>query len=208
VRGDVDFYDRDAWYAGVSVGMFLCPKSVFRPYEPPRAAPPPPPPPPPAPEPMPAAEPVPDPDPDTDSDGVLNEADECPNTAAGAAVDRRGCVVQAEIKLPDVRFESNSDRLRPGAEGTLNDAADTLMRNPGLLTEVAGYTDSRGDANYNRGLSERRAKTVRDYLIDRGVDSNRLTWRGYGESSPIADNETAEGRERNRRVLLRILERS
>ena len=115
--------------------------------------------------------------------------------------------MQAEIQLPDVRFESNSDRLRPGAESTLNDAADTLMRNPGLRTEVAGYTDSRGDANYNRGLSERRAKTVRDYLINRGVDASNLSWRGYGEASPIADNETAEGRDLNRRVVLIILER-
>ena len=105
------------------------------------------------------------------------------------------------------RFETNSDRLRPGAERTLNDAADTLIRNPNLLTEVAGYTDSRGDANYNRGLSERRAKTVRDYLINHGVDANQLTWRGYGESNPIANNETAEGREQNRRVVLRILKR-
>ena len=147
------------------------------------------------------------PDPDLDGDGVLNEVDDCPDTAAGAAVDRRGCVLQAEIQLPDVRFETNSDRLKPGAENTLNEAADTLMRNPGLLTEVAGFTDSRGDANYNRGLSERRAKTVRDYLINRGVDASRLSWRGYGESNPIDDNETAEGRERNRRVVLRILER-
>ncbi len=155
--------------------------------------------------PEPAAEPV--PDPDTDGDGVLNEVDECPDSEPGAAVDSRGCIVQAEIQLPDVRFETNSDRLRPGAERTLNNAADTLIRNPGLLTEVAGYTDSRGDANYNRGLSERRAKTVRDYLLERGVDANQLTWRGHGESNPIADNETAAGREINRRVVLIILER-
>ena len=199
LRGDADFYDRDAWYAGISVGLHFGPKAESRPY----AAPPPPEPPP---MPEPAAEPV--PDPDTDGDGVLNELDGCPGSEAGAAVDSRGCVVQAAIQLPDVRFETNSDRLRPGAESTLNDAAATLIRNPGLLTEVAGYTDSRGDANYNRGLSERRAKTVRDYLIDRGVDANQLTWRGYGESNPIADNETAEGREINRRVVLIILERS
>jgi outer membrane protein OmpA-like peptidoglycan-associated protein len=204
LRADVDFYDRDAWYAGVSVGMFFGPKSVFRPYEPPPAAPPPPPPKP-VPEPAPAPEPM--PDPDEDGDGVLNEVDECPNTMPGVIVDARGCEIPTEIQLPDVRFETNSDRLRPGAERTLNDAADTLMRNPGLQTEVAGYTDSRGDENYNRGLSERRAKTVRDYLIDRGVDANSLSWRGYGEANPIADNETAEGRELNRRVILRILER-
>lgn len=201
LRGDVDFYDRDAWYAGVSVGLFFGPKPDSRPYVAPAPAPKP------APVPEPAPPPKPLPNPDTDGDGVLNERDQCPNTPAGASVDGRGCELKAEIRLPDVRFETNSDRLRPGAERTLNDAADTLIRNPNLLTEVAGYTDSQGDANYNRGLSERRAKTVRDYLINRGVNANKLTWRGYGENNPIADNETAEGREQNRRVVLRILER-
>ena len=90
---------------------------------------------------------------------------------------------------------------------TLADAAATLIRNPGLVTEVAGYTDDRGNAEYNRGLSERRAKTVRDYLIDQGVDASQLTWRGHGENDPVADNDTPEGREMNRRVVLRILER-
>ena len=201
LRGDVDFYDRDAWYAGVSVGLFFGSKPDSRPYVAPAPAPKP------APVPEPAPPPKPLPDPDTDGDGVLNERDQCPNTRAGASVDGRGCELKAEIRLPDVRFETNSDRLRPGAERTLNDAADTLIRNPNLLTEVAGYTDSQGDASYNRGLSERRAKTVRDYLINRGVNANKLTWRGYGESNPIADNGTAEGREQNRRVVLRILER-
>ena len=65
----------------------------------------------------------------------------------------------------------------------------------------------KGAAAYNEGLSERRAKTVHDYLIDLGIAEDRLTWRGYGESSPIADNETAEGRQQNRRVVLRILSR-
>ncbi|MBU2676109.1 MAG: OmpA family protein, partial [Gammaproteobacteria bacterium] len=159
----------------------------------------------PAPAPRPAPKPL--PNPDIDDDGILNDRDQCPGTAPGVVVDFRGCEVRANIQLPNVRFETNSDRLRPGAERELADAAQTLIRNPGLLTEVAGYTDSRGDAAYNRGLSERRAKTVRDYLMDRGVDANQLTWRGYGASNPIATNETAEGRERNRRVVLRIIER-
>ena len=72
---------------------------------------------------------------------------------------------------------------------------------------VAGYTDDRGNEDYNRGLSERRAKTVRDFNINGGVDAERLSWRGYGESEPIADNGTAEGRFLNRRVVLRITTR-
>ena len=159
------------------------------------------------PEPEPAPEPAPValPDPDSDGDGVLNVADECPDTDAGTVVDQRGCAVPTEIALPDVRFETNSDRLRSVAVASLNDAAAMLTRNPGLRAEVAGYTDNRGAAEYNRGLSERRAKTVRDYLIERGVDASQMTWRGYGEIDPIADNDTAAGRERNRRVVLKIL---
>jgi len=76
-----------------------------------------------------------------------------------------------------------------------------------LIVEVAGYTDSVGDADYNRGLSERRAKTVRDYLLTLDVDAKRLSWQGYGELEPVADNSTAQGRELNRRVVLRIVGR-
>lgn len=90
-------------------------------------------------------------------------------------------------------------------EGATNTqvAADSDRSNSTVLCVDAGSTTE----EYNRGLSERRAKTVRDYLINRGVDANQLSWRGYGETDPIADNETAEGRELNRRVVLRILER-
>ena len=144
---------------------------------------------------------------DGDGDGVMDADDQCKSTPPGAAVDSRGCEIIVAIDLPDVRFETNSDRLRSGAEQSLNDAAATLIRNPNLKTEVAGHTDDRGDAETNRGLSERRAKTVRDYLISRGVPTAQLSWRGYGEIAPIADNETAEGREQNRRVVLQILQR-
>ena len=81
------------------------------------------------------------------------------------------------------------------------------MRNPHLVVEVGGHTDDQGDAEYNRGLSERRAKTVRDYLISHGANANNLSWRGYGESQPISDNGTPEAREQNRRVVLKIIKR-
>ena len=97
--------------------------------------------------------------------------------------------IKDEIRLPGVNFETNSDRLLPGAEQVLRDAATTLARNPDLKVEVAGHTDDRGAADYNQGLSERRAKTVRDYLIDRGADAANLSVRGYGEASPIASTQ-------------------
>jgi OmpA-OmpF porin, OOP family len=144
---------------------------------------------------------------DSDKDGVVNRLDECPDTSAGVRVDVKGCEIREVIRLPGVTFETNSDRLLPGAEQVLADAAATLRMNRDLVIEVAGHTDSDGSAEYNEGLSERRAETVRDYLIRLGADSANLTARGYGESQPVADNTTAEGKARNRRVELRILNR-
>ena len=142
---------------------------------------------------------------DSDGDGVKDSVDQCPNTAANVRVDTRGCELRGEINLPSVQFETNSDRLRAGAETSLDDAARTLLRYPELMIEVEGHTDSDGAAEYNEGLSTRRALTVRDYLIEAGVAGDRLTARGYGEARPIADNGTADGKRQNRRVVLRLL---
>ncbi|MDH3533311.1 MAG: OmpA family protein [Gammaproteobacteria bacterium] len=143
---------------------------------------------------------------DDDKDGVVNRLDACPNTPAGARVDTRGCEIRDVIELPGVNFETNSDRLLPSANATLRDAATTLRRYPELVVEVAGHTDSDGAAEYNQGLSERRALTVRDYLINEGVREASLSARGYGETLPVADNATAAGKALNRRVELRISE--
>ena len=144
---------------------------------------------------------------DGDNDSVVDRRDECPNTRAGARVDVKGCEIREVIRLPGVNFETNSDRLLPGAEQVLADAAATLRMNNDLVIEVAGHTDSDGSAAYNQGLSERRAITVRDYLIDQGVNAGNLSVKGHGEAEPIADNATADGKARNRRVELRILNR-
>jgi OOP family OmpA-OmpF porin len=142
---------------------------------------------------------------DDDQDGVLNQRDSCPGTPRGARVDINGCELADIIRLPGVNFGSGSDLLLPGFENLLRDAAATLTKNPDLKVEVAGHTDDVGDADLNMGLSERRAKTVMDYLIRYGVDASRITFRGYGESEPIANNTTVDGRARNRRVELRII---
>ena len=144
---------------------------------------------------------------DGDNDGVVDRLDKCPNSAPGVQVDINGCEIKEEIRLPGVNFEPNSDRLLPGAESVLNDAAATLRKNPEIRVEVAGHTDSDGAAAYNESLSTRRALTVRDYLIARGVDEERMSVRGYGESQPVSDNATAAGKASNRRVVLRITDR-
>ena len=142
---------------------------------------------------------------DDDGDNVVNHRDECPNSRPGAPVDARGCEIGSTYELRGVNFATGSDRLLTGAEQILDDAAQWLLDHPHLIVEVAGHTDSDGSAAANLSLSDRRANTVRDYLIARGVNPNSISARGYGESQPIADNETAEGKAENRRVELRIL---
>ena len=142
---------------------------------------------------------------DDDGDTVVNGLDDCPDTTSGTRVDINGCEIRDVIDLPGVTFASNSDALLAGAEAVLADAAATLRMNPDLVIEVAGHTDSDGSAEFNLGLSERRAGTVRDYLLALGVDPASLSARGYGELDPVADNSTALGKAENRRVELRIL---
>ena len=144
---------------------------------------------------------------DDDGDGVVNRLDECPGTPEGTPVDRRGCEIKGDYVLKGVNFESNSDRLRPGATAILDQVVETLLKYPEINFEVQGHTDSDGAAAYNEGLSSRRAQTVHDYLASQGVDVSRMTVRGYGESQPIADNSTAEGKAQNRRVVLSVEER-
>jgi outer membrane protein OmpA-like peptidoglycan-associated protein len=144
---------------------------------------------------------------DQDGDGVTNQADQCPNTTAGVRVDVNGCQIMNIIELRGVTFATNSDRLLAGAEQVLSDAIDTLMQNPDMIVEVAGHSDSDGNDILNLGLSDRRANTVRDYLINGGVNPDNITARGYGEAQPISDNNTAEGKAENRRVELRVMQR-
>ncbi|MFK7885784.1 MAG: OmpA family protein [Gammaproteobacteria bacterium] len=142
---------------------------------------------------------------DGDGDGVVNSKDRCPNTRAGARIDVYGCEITAKIELPGVEFELNSDKLRPESTRVLNDAAQTLKNNPEIRVEVGGHTDSTGAASYNQSLSQKRAASVAAYLAARGVDAGRMSSKGYGEAEPVADNSTKEGRQRNRRVELKIL---
>jgi len=141
---------------------------------------------------------------DSDGDGVVDRLDQCPGTPKGTAVDAVGCPLVTVINLEGVKFQTNSAELRDGAAEVLNKQAATLVANKDVSIEVAGHTDSDGDASYNQGLSQRRAETVRAYLISKGVGANRITAKGYGESEPIADNAFKAGKAANRRVELRI----
>lgn len=106
--------------------------------------------------------------------------------------------------LVGVNFEFNSAKITPESFPILFDVAKTLLQNPNLSIEIQGYTDNIGSEVYNKKLSQKRADAVKNYLISKGVNPNRLKSVGYGEANPIGDNNTAEGRAMNRRIEFKI----
>jgi len=160
---------------------------------------------PPAPAPAPAPEPRPTPPADSDQDGVPDSRDRCPGTPRGVAVDADGCEQKGSITLEGVTFELNSADLTEESRPVLARVAADLKKYPRLRVKLQGHTDSSGSDDYNLKLSERRAQSVRDYLISQSVSSAQVEARGYGETQPIASNDTADGRARNRRVVMKVL---
>jgi OOP family OmpA-OmpF porin len=150
---------------------------------------------------------------DSDGDGVPDERDRCPGTSAAALVDALGCpqpvqVAPAPLRLVlrDVTFVTGSAKLTIEAETSLRGTAATLLSEPAVRLEVAGYTDATGSRQVNERLSLKRAEAVRAFLVSAGVPGDRLTARGYGPADPVATNATAAGRELNRRVELHRLD--
>jgi OmpA-OmpF porin, OOP family len=157
---------------------------------------------------------------DSDGDGVFDYLDKCPNTLTGTKVDASGCPLPppppppapeptAEATrmfngvLEGVDFATNKSDLTLNAKTILNGVVQTLGEWPDVKVEVGGYTDTQGDETHNQKLSQARAESVMKYLISKGIDPSRLTAKGYGEANPIADNTTAAGRAKNRRVELK-----
>lgn len=142
---------------------------------------------------------------DSDGDGVPDHKDKCPDTEAGARVDESGCYVMLKETRKfelNVAFASNDDQLAQTYHGQVSALADFLREYPTTKVVIEGHTDSSGAFNYNQDLSERRAKTVAELLVNKfKVDSSRVSAVGYGESKPIADNSTAAGKAANRRVI-------
>ena len=104
------------------------------------------------------------------------------------------------LTLGDVLFDTGKSVLKSGTNRTLDQLAEFLRDNPSRKVMIEGHTDSVGPDAYNQGLSEERAGSVRLALLDRGIGADRIRVRGFGESYPVATNESAEGRQRNRRV--------
>jgi outer membrane protein OmpA-like peptidoglycan-associated protein len=141
---------------------------------------------------------------DRDGDGVADSLDQCLNTPAGDRVDAKGCSLPRVMTLKGVNFDDDQATLRPDAIAILHDAVANLQRYPGMKIEVAGHTDSNSTPPHNLDLSERRAKAVMNYFLSKGIAADRLTSKGFGDSQPIAANDTATGRAENRRVELRM----
>ncbi|MGL4319159.1 MAG: OmpA family protein [Pseudomonas sp.] len=155
---------------------------------------------------------------DQDGDGVFDRRDRCPDTPPNTPVRHNGCplpvypaneepapaVVEAteavRVEL-DVKFDFDKSVVKEESQADIKALADFMGQYPQTSTVVEGHTDSKGTDAYNQGLSERRANAVRDVLVNQyGVGSDRVSAVGYGESKPVADNNTDEGRAINRRV--------
>jgi len=140
---------------------------------------------------------------DSDGDGVLDNIDKCPNTPKGAKVDADGCMLK--LVLNNIHFDVDKAELKDEAKAILDPIIEVLKGRPDIkgLT-ITGHTDADGSEKHNQKLSEARAQAVADYLKTRGVGVE-ITAKGMGESSPVADNKTPEGKAQNRRIEIGVV---
>lgn len=137
---------------------------------------------------------------DSDLDGVDDNDDQCLGTPMKAHVNEVGCWV-----LDSYAFESQKSEILEAQFGELNNVAEVLKMNPDLRIRIDGHTDSSGSSQLNQDLSEQRAGAVRSYLEGIGIDSSRLETQGFGMTAPVASNDTAEGKAKNRRCQMTVL---
>ncbi|MEO8086189.1 MAG: OmpA family protein [Bacteroidota bacterium] len=162
--------------------------------------------------------------PDTDGDGLIDKVDSCPQVAGPAA--NHGCPVIEKVKVTEpvkveltkeeeevinkvfknLEFETGKSVIRNTSFNSLDELSLLMQKKPKFKLLVDGHTDNVGKAPYNLKLSQGRAEAVKKYLVDKGVDSSRITPKGYGMTKPIASNKTPDGRQKNRRVEFTIVE--
>ena len=157
---------------------------------------------------------------DEDGDGVFDRRDRCPHTPRDTPVQHNGCPLRVYPDSPavpepepqpeaaevvrvelDVKFDFDKSEVKPDSQADIRSLAEFMKQYPQTTTTVEGHTDSIGTDAYNQGLSERRANAVRDVLVNQhGIDTGRVSAVGYGETRPVADNDSEAGRAINRRV--------
>lgn len=146
--------------------------------------------------------------PDSDGDGLNDQQDKCPQDKGTA--ENNGCpeikkeiIEQVTYAAKNIFFQTNSEKLSPQSFDALNDVVNILKNNQTLDLHIEGHTDNVGAPTFNRTLSQRRANAVKKYFEDQGIAANRLKATGYGQDKPVADNKTAAGKSKNRRVELK-----
>jgi len=146
--------------------------------------------------------------PDTDGDGIADVNDHCPD--AKGSVANNGCpeIPKADIQritviAGQIFFETGSDKLKLESQSSLDELVSLLNKYPSAHLTIEGHTDNVGDDEYNMKLSQKRTDSVKAYLVSKGISESRLTAVGFGETQPVADNKTAAGRSKNRRVELK-----
>ncbi|NPA59075.1 MAG: OmpA family protein [Epsilonproteobacteria bacterium] len=139
---------------------------------------------------------------DDDNDGVLNSMDECPNTPTNVRkVDFRGCMEEVNL---NITFENKSYHVDNNSRKYIDELVEFLKAKPSYNVQIIGYTDSVGKKRDNLLLSQRRARAVRNVIINKGISPTRVIATGRGEANPIASNSTSEGRALNRRIEARL----
>ena len=139
---------------------------------------------------------------DIDVDGVADGSDACPGTPVGVRVDARGCPLVGEriAIVTNINFDFGRANVRGNVQERLDRVIQLLKEMPDVDIQIIGYTDDIGSSAYNLELSLRRAESVRDYIVARGIDYARLSVSGHGKMQPLVSNSTPEGRAVNRRV--------
>ena len=147
---------------------------------------------------------------DTDNDGVLDKDDDCPVTPGTIA--NKGCPeIEKEVEeilktaFDNLEFETGKDIIKEGSLPSLAELGEVLMKKPNWGLQISGHTDNVGDDQKNLILSKKRAEAVKNFMIQQGIEANRLSTLYFGETMPVASNETAEGRQKNRRVEMMIV---
>jgi outer membrane protein OmpA-like peptidoglycan-associated protein len=147
---------------------------------------------------------------DTDNDGVLDKDDDCPATAGPAS--NKGCpVIEKEVEeilktaFDNLEFETGKDIIKEVSIPSLTELAVVLKKKSAWGLQISGHTDNVGDDQKNLILSKKRAEAVKNFMISQGIDASRLSTLYFGETMPIASNDTPEGRQKNRRVEMKII---